>query len=303
MAAAPSLEVVPIKIFNETRCELGEGCGYDRGTNTVWWFDILARRLFEVQFGSDLVHSQRLPIMASAGAFIDNRRQLIAADDGIYVRNRSTGHLVRVKDLEADIPGNRSNDGRAHRCGAFWIGTMGRNAERGAGAIYHFHAGELRQLYSGITIPNAICFSPDGTTAYFADTSKNILSRVAIDPSTALPKGEPQLLYDHRDGVGGLDGAVVDAEGLIWNARWGAGCVDAYTPAGERVRTVRIPATRPSCPVFAGPDLDALIVTSAWEGMDEAAKNADPGHGQTFLLELSVRGSPEARVNRLGADS
>jgi hypothetical protein len=105
MATARSLEFLPIKIFNETRCELGEGCGYDRGTNTVWWFDILARRLFEVQFGSDLVHSQRLPIMASAAAFIDNRRQLIAADDGIYVRNRSTGHLVRVKELEADIPG------------------------------------------------------------------------------------------------------------------------------------------------------------------------------------------------------
>ncbi len=75
---------------------------------------------------------------------------------------------------------------------------------------------------------------------------------------------------------GGLDGAVVDAEGLIWNARWGGGCVDVYTPEGERVRTIRVPARQPSCPVFVGANFDRLLVTSAWQGMDEPARAADP---------------------------
>ena len=201
--------------------------------------------------------------------------------------------------LEADNAATRSNDGRVHACGALWIGTMGRNAENGAGAIYHFGGGEFRRLYAGISIPNAICFSPDGATAYFTDTRKAILYRVAIDPTNALPTGDPAPLFDHRGGVGGLDGAVVDAEGLIWNARWGGSCIDAYTPEGQRVRTIRVPARQPSCPVFVGANFDRLLVTTAWQGMDEQARAADPHHGQTFILDVGARGRPEPRV-RLG---
>jgi sugar lactone lactonase YvrE len=147
-----------------------------------------------------------------------------------------------------------------------------------------------------VTIPNAICFSPDGATAYFTDTKEAILQRVAIDPATAMPIGNPTPLYDHRGATGGLDGAVVDAQGLIWNARWGGGCVDVYTPEGERVRSVRVPAKQSSCPVFVGAKFDRLLVTSAWEGMDENAKAADPHHGKTFILDVGATGRPEPRV-------
>jgi sugar lactone lactonase YvrE len=83
---------------------------------------------------------------------------------------------------------------------------------------------------------------------------------------------------------------------LIWNAHWGAGCVDVYTPAGERVRTIRVPAKQSSCPVFVGKNFDRLLVTSAWQGMDDAAKAADPHHGQTFILDVGATGRAEPRV-------
>ena len=134
------------------------------------------------------------------------------------------------RPLEADNPATRSNDARVHPSGTFWIGTMGRRAEPGAGAIYALHRGELSRLYGEITIPNAICFSPDGAVGYFADTGKNTLFRVDLDAATGLPRGAPVPLVIRRGG-GGIDGAVVDADGLIWNARWGGGCVDVYSPA------------------------------------------------------------------------
>ena len=117
-----------------------------------------------------------------------------------------------------------------------------------------------------------------------------LLLRVALDPRTGLPVGEPATLYDHRGGEGGLDGAAVDAEGRIWCARWGAACIDAYSPEGERVRTIALPVTRPSCPTFAGPGLDRLLVTSASEGMSLEERNADPEHGRTLLVASGVRG-------------
>ena len=118
---------------------------------------------------------------------------------------------------------------------------------------------------------------------------------MALDPLTGLPRSAPEVLLRHR-GVGGLDGAVVDADGLIWIARWGGGCVDVYNPQGERLRCLQVPARQSSCPAFVGPDFSRLLVTSAWQGMDEAARAADPEHGRTFLLEAAARGRPEPDV-------
>lgn len=295
-----TIERVPVALLGDHRCHLGEGPAYDAASDTAWWFDILEQRLFESRLATGAVVAHPLPVMASALGMVDDGRQLVVAEDGLYVRTVADGRMSLYAPLEADNPATRSNDSRVHPSGSFWIGTMGRRAEAGAGGIYILHDGALTRLYGGITIPNAICFAADGATGYFTDTPRNVLFRVPLDPVTGLPIGDPVPLYRH-DGTGGLDGAVVDADGLIWCARWGAGCVDAYTPAGERVRSVAVPALQPSCPVFIGPDFDRLLVTSAHEGMDTAARDADPDHGRTFVLSTGARGRPEPRVRLGGA--
>jgi sugar lactone lactonase YvrE len=265
------MERVPTSILCDERCHLGEGPTYDATTETAWWFDILQGRLFEAHLGSGKVRTHQLGRMASALARIDAERQLIAAEDGLHIRSVIDGSMTLYRPLEADNPLTRSNDARVHPCGTFWIGTMGRKAEVGAGAIYALYRGEISLLFSTVTIPNAICFSPDGALGYFADTAEHVLYRVALDPLTGLPRGAPEVLLRHR-GVGGRDGAVVDADGLIWNARWGGGCVDVYSPQGAHLRGLRVPARQASCPAFVGPDCSRLLVTSASQGMDERAR-------------------------------
>ncbi len=289
------MEQVPTSVLCTERCHLGEGPTYDAAADTAWWFDILEGRLFEAHLASRKIRIHRLGRMASALARIDAERQLIAAEDGLYIRSVAEGAMTLYCALEADNPLTRSNDARVHPSGTFWIGTMGRRAEAGAGAIYALHRGAISQLFAEITIPNAICFSPDGALGYFADTAKNELYRVALDPLTGLPRGAPEILLKHR-GIGGLDGAVVDADGLIWNARWGGGCIDVYHPAGEHLRSLQVPARQSSCPAFVGADLSRLLVTSAWQGMDATARANDPEHGRTFLMEAAVRGRPEPNV-------
>jgi sugar lactone lactonase len=292
MLTSDTKEQVPTSVLSAERCHLGEGPTYDATTDTAWWFDILEGRLFEARLGSGRISIHHLGRMASALARMDAERQLIVTEDGLYIRSIIDGRMTLYCPLEADNPSNRSNDARVHPAGTFWIGTMGR---AGAGAIYALHRGEISRLFSGISIPNAICFSPDGAIGYFADTAKNELYRVAIDPLTGLPRTTAEVLLRHR-GVGGLDGAVVDADGLIWIARWGGGCIDVYNPQGERLRCLQVPARQTTCPAFVGPDFSRLLVTSAWQGMDEAARAADPEHGRTFLLEVAVRGRPEPDV-------
>jgi len=285
-----------VSIFCDHVCELGEGPSYDPVRDRLFWFDIRGRKLLEKAWpnGDTIVHD--LPEMASAIAMVDTDRQLLFTETGLFIRHESDGRLERHREIEAGNPVTRSNDARVHPCGAFWLGTMGKRAEPKAGAIYWHRGGEVRQLFPDMTIPNSICFSPDGETAYFADTEEGILFSVDCDPQTGLPTGEPRLFVDRRGMEGGADGSVVDAEGRLWNACWGAGALDCYAPDGALVERVAMPARQVSCPAFVGPDARRLVVTSAWQGMSADARLADPEAGRTFLVDIDVPGQFEPRA-------
>jgi len=277
-------------IFSNTVCALGEGPAAHPALGRLFWFDILGRRLLEQPFegGHTTVHD--LPVMASVMAVVDDHTQLIAAENGLYLRDVANGRLRLHTPLEADNRVTRSNDGRVHPCGALWIGTMGKRAEAGAGALYWFFRGELRLLFAGVSIINSIAFTADGQTAYFADTALGTIWRIATDPLTGLPQGERQTFATIPAGEGGPDGSVTDADGLLWNARWGGGCLDVYAPDGRRLRSVSVPARQVSCPAFIGAAADRLAVTSATQGLDRTALVTDPLAGQTFLLPATVAG-------------
>lgn len=280
-----------VSVLSDIACHLGEGAAWLPRAGLVTWFDIVEKKLLEHRPGTGRTIVHDLPVMGSVLAEIDADRQLLAADEGLFIRDAGTGALSLLTPLEADKPGNRSNDGRVHPSGALWIGTMGRKAESRAGSIYWFAGGRVVRLFANISIPNAICFSPDGATGYFVDTDVGDLMKVALNPSTGLPVGEPSVLRAHR-GDSGLDGACVDADGLIWIAHWGGGKVEACTPAGDIARSVSIPASRATCPAFVGEGLDRMVITSAFQGMGEQQKAAEPDHGRTFIADVGARGLP-----------
>lgn len=285
-----------VSVFCDHICQLGEGPSYDPGTDALFWFDIVNGLLLEKGVASGALKTHALGLMASAIAIIDDQRQLIATETGLHVRDVATGKMTLHTAIEADNPLTRSNDSRVHPCGAFWVGTMGKGEDKGAGSIYWFFKGELRRLYSDITVSNSICFSEDGTVAYYTDTSSGLLMRVACDPATGLPAGEPKVFVDHRSAKGYVDGSVVDRDGVLWNAVWGGKAVKAYAPDGTLLREVSMPVTQPSCPAFVGAKADRLAVTSAWKGKDDKQRKLDPQAGMTFLIDVPVNGRFEPRV-------
>nr|WP_316652752.1 SMP-30/gluconolactonase/LRE family protein [uncultured Gellertiella sp.] len=282
-------ETIPFtgQVACSQQLELGEGPTFDPVTGTAWWFDILGRELHELHLATGIKRVHALPVMASVLARIDDTRQLLATEQGLFLRDAGSGALTPHAVLEADKPGNRSNDGRVHPSGSLWIGTMGRKAEKAAGSIYHVSRGKVTRLFGDISITNAICFSPDGTKGHFVDTLENRLMRVELDPATGLPTGKPALFIDEQGKPGGMDGAVCDADGHLWNARWGTGRIDRYDTAGTLVARYAVPGLHSSCPAFVGDRLDRMLVTTAHEGLDKAA---DPANGATYILGVPVRG-------------
>ncbi|MEM6306653.1 MAG: SMP-30/gluconolactonase/LRE family protein, partial [Pseudomonadota bacterium] len=173
-------------------------------------------------------------------------------------------------------------------------GTMGKNAEPGAGAIYRYYRGELRQLLSGVTISNSICFAPDGHMAYFCDTIAKQIMAIDLD-ANGWPVGAVRTVVDLRDTGECPDGSVVDATGNIWNAQWGASRVACYSPDGQFVTAVDVPAVHVTCPAFAGAT-GQMFVTSATEGLQGDDLNPATGNGQTFTVTVNAIGQREHQV-------
>jgi len=177
-------------IFDDTQCILGEGPLWHPERGELLWFDILGKRLHIK--GRHWQFSRYV----SAAGWVDDNRLLMADSIGLHLFDLADGTADQVAELEADNPITRSNDGRADPWGGFWIGTMGINAEEGAGAIYRYYRGEVRKLFDGITISNAICFSPDGSHAYFCDTKTRKIMRQPLADKDGWPKGDPDI-YCH----------------------------------------------------------------------------------------------------------
>lgn len=280
-------------VYDTRQCELGEGPLWHPERQQLYWFDILGKRLLSREAGAP--KEWRFAEHASAAAWIDRDTLLVATETQLCRFDLATGKHDPVCALEPDILHTRSNDGRADPMGGFWIGTIGKNHESNAGAIYRYYRGELRQLYRKISTPNAICFAPDGRLAYFTDTPTRRIMAQPLDEH-GWPKGTPRVHLDLNPERLNPDGAVTDAQGNLWCAQWGAARIAGYRPDGSFIEAVAFPARHTSCPAFGGPDLTTLYCTTAQENIAPETLAAHPENGQTFAVETIHKGLPEPQV-------
>ena len=124
----------------------------------------------------------------------------------------------------------------------------------------------MTAVFGGVTESNGLAWSPDASVFYYTDSgeAQSRIRAFSFDLRTGTLAGERDLIqFAPGDGV--ADGLVVDADGCLWIAMWGGGCVRRYSPYGELLGLYPVPVSQPSCPGFGGPDLDQLYVTTAWE--------------------------------------
>lgn len=278
-----------MRTYDDRRCALGEGPLWHPERGQLFWFDILGKRLMSREGGRPL--EWQFDEHVSAAGWIDRDTLLIASETAILRFEIGAGKSDLLAPLEADNPGTRSNDGRADPWGGFWIGTMGKNAEPGAGAIYRFWRGRIEPLFDALTIPNAICFSPDRRHAYFTDTVSHRIMRQPLD-GEGWPQGAAETFVDLSAEGLNPDGAVVDAEGCLWNAQWGASRVARYSPQGGFLSAIGAPASQTSCPAFGGADMAQLFVTTATQGLGSARSD----DGRVLTVATTTRGQREHAV-------
>jgi sugar lactone lactonase YvrE len=193
-----------------------------------------------------------------------------------------------------DDGGTRMNDGGCDPAGRFYGGTMAFDQRTGAGSLYRLDLdGTVTTVLDGLTVSNGLGWSPDGRTAYLADSGPGLVFAFGYDPGSGAFSDQRVLLdFSRQDGV--ADGLTVDDEGCLWTALWGGGQVRRWSPEGELLAVVELPVAQVSCCAFAGPGRDLLVISTSAEGMDDAARAAAPDAGRLFTVRPGVTGPAKA---------
>lgn len=290
MAAWPSGEPVTAALATlavDSRCTLGEGILWCERRHVLYWTDILAAELWRHDPASGHTHIWSLPAPLGCLALGEDGRLLLGLAKGLHASDveaqlgARTLAMTKLADVDVDEPMTRINDGRADRHGGFVFGTKSEHADlRPIGRFHQYTATHgLRELaLPRAAIPNSICFDATGTRLYFCDSVTPRILQCRYDPASATVSDIDPFVELDAPGAE-PDGSIVDGEGALWNAQWGAGRVVRYLPDGRLDRIVHVPAPQPSCCVLRG---DTLYVTSARVGLDAEALAAHPLSGGVF---------------------
>lgn len=273
--------------------ELLERPVWDDRTETVIWVECnmgFVHRL-DTAGGHTAIDVGR---RVGAAALRNNGGIVVARDDGLLFLG-ADGEPDREDVPFSLAPNVRFNDGACDPSGRFVIGTCSTDGSRAQGALYSVEPdGPVTELLSGITESNGLAWSLDGWTMYYIDTGEPTIWRYAYDPATGR-LGDRSALISFSEGDGIADGLIVDAEGMLWAAMWEGFSVCRISPGGRVLQRLAMPVSRPTCPAFGGPGLDRLYVTTAWEGMDAAARAGEPLAGSLLVTVPGSKGLPAYR--------
>ncbi len=272
---------------------LGECPIWSPAERALYWVDILGRAVHRLVPATGEHRAWPTPEQVGAIGFRAGGGLIAACRDGFATLDLATGALTRLIDPEPDRPDHRFNDGRVDRAGRFWAGTLNDDHTTASGALYRLDADQsVRRMVEGLVVPNSLCWSPDDRTMYHACSVNGVIEAYDFDLATgSIANRRPFAAA--REVEGAPDGAVTDADGCLWSARFNGGRIVRYDPEGRIMGEVLVPARQVTCCAFGGPDLTTLYITTARENYTEADLRKDPLAGSLFAAEVDVRGVPE----------
>lgn len=278
-----------------TSAFLGEGIQWNAEDGRLWWTDIHGRLLLSCDADGADLRSRALDERLTAFAFGENGLALAAFASGLFVLDPASGRRRRLTTFAEPGDGFRLNDGRCDPDGAFVVGGMDEATHAPRARVLRFADGVETTLVEGIAISNAISFAPDGRAMHLADSPTRTLWRYSRDPATGA-LGEREVFVRLGEDEGFPDGACVDAQGGLWNARFDGACVVRHLPDGTPDIVVRLPVSQVTCCCLGGPALDRLYITTARENLPKDVYAREPLAGAIFVAEvgpMGIRGLPE----------
>lgn len=262
---------------------LGEGPVWDPRDSRLYWVDIKGGTVFRYDPDTGENESFSVPGMVSALGLAKSGGFICAMRDGFGRLTFKGGEaeLDKINDPEANIPGNRFNDGKVDPSGGFWSGTMDDAEVDTTGSWWRMAPdGGVVQLDSGYKVTNGPAFDPQRNLVYLTDSARQ---RVFVAESNGETFSHRRTFLQFGDGDGYPDGMDVDRDGYLWIAFWDGAVIRRFSPEGSKVLEVGVPAPRPTSLAIVE---DKIYVTSASVGFDEKRLRQFPQSGGLFEIAL-----------------
>jgi len=290
---------VGVERVGTTKDKVGEGAVWDDRASVLWWLDIPAGVLHRLDPATADHQSYDFGQPLGCLAVRESGGLVLAAKSGFWFYDPTTGVREPISDPEADQPSNRFNDGATDQQGRFWAGTIKeKGRQEPQGRFYRLDPNlSVTPWRGGIFATNGLAFSPDGRTMYHSDSNPAVRTIWAsdYDPDTGTPSAS-RVFFDTRDVAGRPDGGTVDADGCYWIAGVSGWQLYRITPGGQLDRTIDMPIEKPTKPMFGGPNLDTLYVTSIGAHVTPGTEDRQPDAGGLFAVTgLGVTGIRQTR--------
>ncbi len=207
----------------------------------------------------------REPSNKANGNTLDREGRLMSAEHGArrVSRTEKDGMVVTVVDSYDGKKLNSPNDVVVKSDGSVWFtdpdyGLEGRPKEQPGNYVYRFDPKDksVTAVATDFDKPNGLCFSPDESQLYIADSGRPRHIRVFnVARDGKLDAGKVFCSIDK----GGPDGIRCDADGRIWTSS-GHGA-QVFGPDGKLIVTINLPEAGANL-CFGGADGKTLFVTA-----------------------------------------
>jgi sugar lactone lactonase YvrE len=279
------------QLIFDAKATLGEGPVWSAKTQTLFWIDILEKRIYA---GAKII--AQLDKYIGCLSLRPNGTLLTALSDGdgssSLVNLQVDSSQQSVLATMSESATNRFNDGKCDPAGRFLAGTMAMNESDPTGALYSFDGRQVKKLFGGVTISNGLTWSPDHKTFYYIDTPTRKIQAFDYDLATGQI-ANPRVAIRIADTLGWPDGMTSDTDGNLWIALWGGAQVTKWNPqTGSLLEQIPVPALQTSSCIFGGKDMNELYITSARKGMGEENLKKYPLSGGVFKVETKATGMP-----------
>ncbi|MCQ4159028.1 SMP-30/gluconolactonase/LRE family protein [Roseomonas sp. GC11] len=282
---------------SDTKDRLGESPVWDAAEQTLLWLDSLEGTLHRLEWSSGFRQDFVVPAPVGSCALSSKGDIILALRTGFSRCDLISQKVTPIVELDISHPDIRLNDGKVDRRGRFLSGTMHGNrepTERVIGGLYRLDPDTAVTCIVGdLATTNGPCFSPEGTTLYCADSTRQVIWAFDYDLTTGTPSNQ-RLFVDFRAMGTAPDGATIDSEGCLWTALVRSGQIARFSPEGQLLRLIDMPVTHPTSVAFGGPGLDILFVTSI--SASHRLRAVEKEAGWLFAIEgLGVTGIAEPR--------
>lgn len=283
---------IELELVVDAKASLGEGPCWDAEHQLLYWVDILEKKVHIYDPAQKADRTIDVPEYVGAVVPKKSGGLLLFMQNGLYVMDLEQQEPRLITELEADMPDNRSNDGKCDPAGRFWAGTMEMDAAEGEGSLYCMDTDQsVKKVVSDTTISNGLAWSPDRHTMYFIDTPTRKVDAYDYDIGTGYISNRRTAIKMPEE-ESNPDGMTIDYEGMLWIAHFGGSKIGRWNPeTTEKIEEVRVPATQVTSCVFGGQNLDELYITTARTGLGAAEISRQPSAGGVFRMKTNVRGS------------